>query len=111
MIKEKLEKIKLKLSNKNLIFPFFALAIFFFALFCFHRINKKKSELVAEPTPTPTPLVTIEEVITASPSAYATDEAVLKIEEELKILEEKLNVVDLEEQPLLPPFLDMDVKF
>ena len=61
----------------------------------------------ASPTPTPTPL---EEKIT-SPSAYATDSAVLKIESDLKTLDQNLQATDLKEAALNPPVLDMEVNF
>lgn len=44
-------------------------------------------------------------------SRWATDSAVLKIEEDLQNLDEDLKNVDLKETKLLPPVLDMEVKF
>ena len=61
------------------------------------------------PTPTPTPLPT--DLFTASPSAYATDEAVLKLEKDLEKFEKELDAVDLDEFPLRPPILDLKVKY
>lgn len=58
-------------------------------------------------TPTPTPF---EEEIT-SPSAYATDSAILKIESELKTIDQDLQSTDLKEVGLNPPVLDMEVEF
>ena len=58
-------------------------------------------------TPTPTPF---EEKI-SSPSAYATDSAILKIEATLKAIEKELQTIDLKEASLNPPILDMNVKF
>ena len=68
---------------------------------------KLPGETAALPSPTPTPF---EEKI-ASPSAYATDSAVLKVESELKSIDEKLQSTDLKEAGLNPPVLDMDVNF
>lgn len=58
-------------------------------------------------TPTPTPF---EEEIT-SPSIYATDSAILKIEADLKTIDQDLQSTDLKEVGLNPPVLDMEVKF
>lgn len=59
------------------------------------------------PVSTPTPF---EEKIT-SPSIYATDSAILKIEAELKTIDQNLQSTDLKEAGLNPPVLDMEVKF
>lgn len=58
------------------------------------------------PTPTPTPIGEI-----ATPSAYATDSAILEIEANLKAIEKDLPATDLRETGLLPPVLDMEVEF
>ena len=42
-------------------------------------------------------------------SLWATDSGVLEIEEKITLIEEKLEVVDLQEVKLQPPILDMDV--
>lgn len=57
------------------------------------------------PVSTPTPF---EEKIT-SPSIYATDSAILKIEAELKTIDQDLQSTDLKEAGLNPPVLDMEV--
>jgi len=62
------------------------------------------------PTPTPSPIPTLVEKIT-NQSFYATDSAVLKIENELKKIEEKLDNTDLKESSLNPPLLDWKVEF
>ena len=56
------------------------------------------------PTPTPTPEAFI-------PSKWAGDEEVLGIESNVLSLEKDLESVDLKELQLLPPSLDMEVKF
>jgi len=60
------------------------------------------------PTPTPTPIL-IEKI--TNPSFYATDSAILKIEEELKKIEQELDSTDLKENSLNLPVLDWEVKF
>lgn len=67
-------------------------------------VSPKQTQLL---TPTPTPF---EEEIT-SPSIYATDSAILKIEAELKTIDQDLQSTDLKEVGLNPPVLDMEVEF
>jgi cytoskeletal protein RodZ len=57
------------------------------------------------PTPTPTP-----EYVT-NPSPYATDSAILEIEENIKSLEKHLQETDLKETGLTPPIIDLNVSF
>jgi len=83
------------------------LPIIILVLMIFLSLKAKKQapvtkEEVSPPTPTP-------EAFT--PSKWAGDEEVLKIESELLNLEELLKNVDLKESQLLPPVLDMEVKF
>lgn len=87
--------------KKVLFFVLLAALVLFF-------VNQKR-ELTQKPSPTPIPLP-MEEFI-ASPSAYATDEAVLKIEKDLGILEKELDVVDLDELRLHPPLIDLNVEY
>jgi len=65
----------------------------------------------SRPSSSPTPTPTISEDALSSPSAYATDSAILKIGAELNLIEEKLNVTDLKEAGLNPPVLDMEIEF
>lgn len=71
-------------------------------------LNRRPS-LLPSPSPSPSPTPIKEEI--TSPSIYATDSAVLKIEAELKTIESKLQSTDLREKGLNPPVLDMDVNF
>lgn len=67
---------------------------------------------VSTPTPTPnvqTPLPTPSSI--GNPSVYATDSGVLKIESDLKILENKLGATDLDESNLRPPDINFYVNF
>lgn len=66
----------------------------------------------ATPTPTAqssTPLPTPQGI--GSPSRYATDSAVLKIDEDIKNLQTKLEGTDLEESNLRPPDINFFVSF
>lgn len=93
--------------------PFIAAGVFLFLLLFLITLSvffPKATPPVlppASPTPTPTPL---EERIT-SPSAYATDSAILKIESDLKTLDQNLQATDLKEAALNPPVLDMQINF
>ncbi|MGB9706911.1 MAG: hypothetical protein ACPLXP_02460 [Microgenomates group bacterium] len=63
----------------------------------------------AQPTPTPTPTPFLSEEIT-NPSFYATDSAVLKIEEDLKKIDRDLESTELKESNLNPPVLDWEIR-
>ena len=65
-------------------------------------------------TPPPAPVLTptpIETSAEASPSAYATDSAVLKIEKDIIDIEEALKRTIFREPSLLPPEIDLNVEF
>jgi hypothetical protein len=64
---------------------------------------------VVLPTPVITALPTPEALI--NPTRYATDSAVLKLEQNLKDNENMLNSLDIKESNLYPPQLDFDIKF
>lgn len=109
LIKETIERIKGKFSKKFIITILVTILAFFGLIFGLANIKKvqEKGEVVSLPSPSPTP--TGEEIIT--PSAYATDSAILAIEEDLKTLERDLLETDLSEAGLNPPVLDMEVSF
>lgn len=71
------------------------------------NLNKKTASLPVAPTPAPTP--TPAEGAILNPSAYATDSAILKIEEEIKTMGKEIQSTDLKESQFNPPILDMDV--
>lgn len=72
-------------------------------------VSRKPGERTLLPIiPSPTPIVT--KAITRLASPYATDSAILKIEEDIKNLEGELQTTDLKEAGLNPPVLDMEVK-
>lgn len=63
------------------------------------------------PIPSPKPTTLTLEQFTSSPSAFATDEGVLKIQKELATLEEDLDNIDLEEVPLQLPIINLNIAF
>lgn len=70
------------------------------------------SKPVSTPVPTPnvqTPLPTPQGI--GNPSIYATDSGVLKIESDIKVLENKLSGTDLDENNLKPPDINFYVNF
>jgi len=69
------------------------------------RISRFKPPVFPSPSPSP-----YEEEIT-NPSIYATDSAVLEIDEKLKEIERDIGQTDLKETGLNPPVLDMEVNF
>lgn len=101
---------------KKVIFSLVALLVIFVIFYAaFIIINKGGFSVpifITKPTPTllpPPPFPP--ETFLASPSAYATDEAILRIEEKLGILEKDLDTVDLEELRFRPPILDLKVEY
>ena len=101
---------KFKLKQKTVWLLGGGLVILVIVLSILLNLFKKSAVLPKPPSlpvPTPTPF---EEKIT-SPSAYATDSAILKIEENLKTIDQDLQSTDLKETGLNPPVLDMEVKF
>lgn len=71
----------------------------------------QEEPIITRPKPLPTLTPTPIEERPRRPSAYATDSAILAIEAELEVLEEKIQNTDIKEATLNPPVLDMDVNF
>lgn len=67
------------------------------------------------PAPSPTPVNTNQgsplPIIITNPSRYATDEAVLKIENSLNEIEKSLNAINPQHPEIAVPNLDYNVKF
>lgn len=86
-----------------------ALILFFALAF----INLYRISQVGQGNQTEAPAISLPTVAweEASVSAYATDSAVLKIEADLWRLKEKLDRVDLDESGLMPPVLDLQIKY
>ena len=88
---------------------FFILLVFIGIIFSFLKNRPRK----VSPTPTPTLTnveISLEEEV-RNHSRYATDSAVLAIEEEVKKLDKDLMNVDLKESGLWPPDISFQVKF
>lgn len=94
-------------KNLSLIFTTTALILILTKVFIFINRNWRLTKLTPTPIPTPPPI----EQFTASPSAYATDDAILKIEKDLEILENDLGAVRLDEPSLKPPIIDLQVEY
>jgi len=121
-IKEKIEKIKVlfadwqarlslrqgRLNKRGIIVTLVAALTLFGLILVIINMGgfKMKKEAPFLPSPSPTPT---EEIF--APSSYATDSAVLAIEEDIDTLEENLLETDLYETGLNPPVLDMEISF
>jgi hypothetical protein len=72
------------------------------------EVKKKNPETTSAPSgEIPTPQTTQ----IGSESRWATDSAVLEIESNVKSISQDIDAVELKESKLLPPTLDMEVKF
>ncbi len=92
-----------------------AIGLLLFSLIIFStviRISKKRTPVAVNVVPSEVPQATPspEEKI-FNPSRYATDSAILKIEEDLKSVEKELNDLEVNEVDLLPPKLDFEINF
>ncbi len=92
-----------------------AIGLSLFSLIIFSAvvtISKKRTPVVVNVVPSEVPQTTAfpEEKI-FNPSRYATDSAILKIEEDLKSVEKELNDLEINEVDLLPPKLDFELNF
>jgi hypothetical protein len=72
-----------------------------------HQILLKQFSAPGAIQPSPTPV----SELTATPSAYATDSAILRIKSSLQEIEKELGATDLYEAGLLPPVLYIKVEF
>lgn len=107
-IRKFLEMAKLKkprLSKKKLLL-LTVIAVLLLVLALAAPQLRKMIERPAQPTPSPTP---IKESIEASPSAYATDSAVLEFEKMINEIERALKETTFREPALLPPEIDLKV--
>ena len=108
------KEIKPKMAFKKplIIFAsiFGAVLVLLIATAVFMGFNQKggNEDKTGQPTSTPTP--EFKEEIT-SPSPYATDSAILKSEEEIKALDEKIQKTDIKESGLNPPVLEWKIEF
>lgn len=100
-------------NGKMIKFALIGLGIFTVILFILGILAvvfkaKIRLPLVALPTASPTPLPP---VATPTPSKYATESAVIKIQEDMNALDQDLNKVELDESNIKPKPLDFDVVF
>ncbi len=72
--------------------------------------GKRSTGVVSTPTPQPISVSPAPQVI-LNASRYATDSGVLKIESELKNIQNQLNVSDVKQTDLNLPTLDFDINF
>lgn len=89
---------------------FASLVVLMFLLSLFFSVKTTTND-VKKKTPTPLPQITILPDVVVNPSRYATDSAILKIEEDLKTVEKELDGLQVNEINLLPPRLDFNVTF
>jgi len=99
-----------KPKSKNLFKLIIILGILLILVFLFVKVlSKPESRTIGPLLPTPTPTLSEEKEITLSP--YATDPIILKIEQELNLLQKKLESTDLNQASLNPPVLEMEIGF
>lgn len=101
-----MNKSLLKSSIGRILMLSLPLVILILAIILLAKVQQKLPEMITGGTPSPTP--TPEFYI---PSRWATDSGVLEIEVTLKTISHDLGTVDLKETGLIPPVLDMEVKF
>jgi len=94
-------------KNLSLIFATTALILIITEILIFMNQNWK----LTKPNPTPVPMPLPTKQFIASPSAYATDAAILKMEKDLELLEKDLDSVYLNEPSLHPPILDLNIEY
>lgn len=97
-----------KVTKKQIIMlsTFFIVFVILLVLGIIFRDKIQNIVPLPSPTPTATPVVA-----TPTPSRYATDSGVLKIEADINTLDGELSGVDLEESNIKPRPLDFDINF
>ena len=107
-IPEKLQKIIKRPTNpKKLVLIGGVILIVIIILSIVLTLLKPKGQILVS-TPTPEPVVPI---ATPTPTKYATDSAILQLEENIKILDQNLTNTDLKEENLQPRQLDWTITF
>lgn len=102
-------KTKVKSLNKKYYYIGAGVFVFLILILIIARSSLRISQFKPPTFPSPSPSPFEEEI--TNPSAYATDSAVLDIENKLKEIDQDLDKVDLKETGLNPPVLDMEVNF
>jgi hypothetical protein len=105
------QKIKTKVKNIKKKYLFLGLGggLFLIIIIIFVTSSLQFSQFKPPAIPSPSPSPYEEEIL--NPSAYATDSAVLEIENKIKDINQQLENTDLKETGLNPPVLDMKVNF
>jgi len=103
-IRERIKNIK-----KKYVFLGFGIILFLVIVLIIINSSLKLSQFKPPTSPSPTPSTFEEEIL--NPSAYATDSAVLEIENKIKGINQELENTDLKETGLNPPVLDLKVNF
>ena len=111
-VEESSPKKKLFLGKRSLLFLGLLFILILGILVLLRLVFSFKKNFPSSPlivtTPTPTPIFSEEIKIQ---SLWATDSGILKIEEELKNIENELDNTDIKEKSLMPPALDWKIKF
>lgn len=98
--------IHLKKILPALLFGLVIIVVVLGGLTFFRSMNKPETpQIVTLPTPTLAPIIETE------PSQYAEDEEVLKLQEDISVLEKEITSTSLRESTLNPPILNFDVSF
>lgn len=97
----------LKSSIGRILMLSLPLFILILAIFLLAKVQERIPEMITSrgvPSPIPSPEV-------FPPSRWATNSGVLEIEKNLKTISHDLEIVDLKESNLIPPVLDLEIKF
>jgi hypothetical protein len=96
----------IKTLIRSFLIIFFAIVLIFIAVYLFRMLKQENGSVPTGSTSTtPVPFAP------SKPSVYAQDAEVLKLEEDINILERELTTVNIKEDGINPPKLDFDIKF
>lgn len=109
-LKQQIEKIRVRMLRAPLLIKVGGVLVAVFLVLWLSATILGPKRQPASILPTQMLKMTPTEEVTR-PSAYATDGAILKIEGDLRELEQKLQAEDLKENELRPPILDFEVAF
>ncbi len=105
-------KFTLPTLSKKMKILFGALAFLFVLLLLLSLTSagqRVKNSILASPTPSPESTPNLPDI--GEPSAYATDPAVLDVENRLGDFEKSVNTTELKEDTIRPPQVDWEVNF
>ena len=86
---------------------FFLMIVLFIAALLFREVSKNETDGITDGGSTPTPI----QYQPFNPSIYAEDPEILKLEEDINVLDRELSGTSLRETSLNPPLLDFNVSF